>query len=264
MVQRTPARVRDHRQAESMHRAAIPIEERDGVAAVDRALHIVGVLVQSAEPLTLAALARSTGYYKSTLLRLIASLERSGLVMRRADQRYSLGPFAFRLGQAFEATFHLEESVLPVLQWLIDQGSESASFHVWHDEKTRLCLLRIDSNHSTLDRIRPGDLLPIRRGAAGKVLRAFVDGGSAAASVGLVHTSFGERDPACAAVAAPVFGPAGELLGALSLSGPQERFSDAAVKKMGRWLLAAGERATAALGGRWPAREARVSLMTRS
>ena len=68
-----------------------------------------------AQPLTLADLARATGYYKSTLLRLIASLERSGLVVRRADQRYSLGPMAFRLGRAFEATFHLKESVLPVL-----------------------------------------------------------------------------------------------------------------------------------------------------
>ncbi len=246
-----------------MQKIVLPLEERDGVAAVDRALHIVAALVESAHPLTLADLARATGYYKSTLLRLIASLERSGLVMRRPDQRYSLGPFAFRLGKAFEATFHLKESVLPVLQWLIDQGSESASFHVWHDEKTRLCLLRIDSNHPTLDRIRPGDLLPLHRGAVGKVLRAFVDGQTAVADAGLVYTTFGERDPACAAVSVPVFGPAGELLGALSLSGPQERFSEPAVRKMARWLLVAAERATTLLGGRWPAKEARVSAVSR-
>ena len=247
-----------------MDKAAVALEDRDGVAAVDRALRIVSALVESAGPLTLADLARATGFYKSTLLRLIASLERSGLVQRRADQRYWLGPLAFRLGQAFEATFHLKESLLPVLQWLIAQGSESASFHVWHDEKTRICLLRIDSNHSTLDRIRPGDLLPIRRGAAGKVLRTFADGEAAAAAAGLVYTSFGERDPACAAVAAPVFGPAGELLGALSLSGPQERFSDAAVKKMGKLVLAAGERATVSLGGRWPVKDRRTAIAARA
>ena len=242
-----------------MDKAAVALEDRDGVAAVDRALRIVAALVESAQPLTLADLARATGFYKSTLLRLIASLERSGLVQRRGDQRYWLGPLAFRLGQAFEATFHLKASLVPVLQWLIAQGSESASFHVWHDEKTRICLLRIDSNHSTLDRIRPGDLLPIKRGAAGKVLRTFVDGQAAAATAGLVYTSFGERDPACAAVAAPVFGPAGELLGALSLSGPQERFSEAAVKKMGKLVLAAGERATVSLGGLWPVKERRAA-----
>lgn len=247
-----------------MHNTPASIEDRDGVAAVDRALRIVTALADSVQPLTLADLARETDFYKSTLLRLIASLERSGLVQRRADQRYSLGPFAFRLGQAFEATFHIKEAVVPVLQWMIEQGSESASFHVWHDEKTRLCLLRIDSNHSTLDRIRPGDLLPIRRGAAGKVLRAFVDGQSVAATEALVHSSSGERDPACAAVAAPVFGPTGELLGALSLSGPQERFSDAAVKKMAKWLLAAGERATVSLGGRWPGKDGRAATAARA
>lgn len=87
---------------------------------------------------------------------------------------------------------------------------------------------------------------------------------SAAATAALVYTSFGERDPACAAVAAPVFGPAGELLGALSLSGPQERFFDAAVKKMGKWLLVAGERATVSLGGRWPAKEGRAATASRA
>jgi DNA-binding IclR family transcriptional regulator len=228
-------------------------ENRGGVASVERALRVASVLAEVAQPMTLADLARATGYYKSTLLRLIASLERCGLTTRRLDQRYSLGPLAFRLGRAFASTLHLEEALMPVLKWMIDQGSESASFHVWHDDKTRLCLLRIDSNHPTLDRIRPGDLLPLRKGAAGKVLRAFADGDPGAGSSGLVHTSFGERDPACAAVSVPVFGAGGELLGALSLSGPKERFSDAAVKKMTKWLLAAGKQATLAMGGRWPA-----------
>jgi DNA-binding IclR family transcriptional regulator len=242
----------------------LSVEDRCGVAAVDRALHIVNALADGAQPLTLADLARATGYYKSTLLRLIASLERSGLVVRRADQRYSLGPMAFRLGRAFEATFHLKESVLPVLQWLIEQGSESASFHVWHDEKWRLCLLRIDSNHSTLDRIRPGDLLPMRRGAAGKILWAFAKNPKTAALEPLIRTSFGERDPACAAVATPVFGANGEVLGVLSLSGPRERFSESAVKKMSKLLVTAGERATLALGGEWPRTQARVPHLVRA
>lgn len=230
-------------------------EPEGGVAAVDRALLIAAALVESAQPMSLADLARATGLYKSTILRLMASLERNGLVTRRADQRYSLGPLAFRLGQSFAATFQLKDAVLPELRWMIEQGSESASFHVWHDEKTRLCLLRIDSNHPTLDRIRPGDLLPLERGAAGKVLRAFAGGRAAGATPGLVHTSYGERDPACAAVSVPVFGPGDELLGALSLSGPKERFSDPAVKKMSQWLLVAGERASSTLGGHWPAKK---------
>jgi DNA-binding IclR family transcriptional regulator len=225
---------------------------RKGVAAVDRALAIVAALEAGAQPLSLANLARATGMYKSTLLRLLVSLERNALVVRRSDQRYALGPFALHLGQAFEATYHLKECVVPVLEWLIEQGTESPSFHVRHDEETRRCVFRIDSKHSTLDRVRAGDLLPICRGAPGTVLCAFSKGLSAARDAGFIYTSFGERDPACAAVASPVFGPGGELMGALSLSGPRERFSPPAVKKMSRLLLIAAERATRSFGGSWP------------
>ena len=36
-----------------------------------------------------------------------------------------------------------------------------------HDAKLRLCVLRIDSQHATLDRVSAGALLPLDRGAAG-------------------------------------------------------------------------------------------------
>ena len=45
----------------------------------------------------------------------------------------------------------------------------------------------------------------------------------------------GERDPSCAAVASPVFGPDGEACGAISLSGPKERFSPPPSRKCPSW-----------------------------
>lgn len=225
---------------------------KDGAAAVDRALTIVATLETRAKAMSLAELARETGMYKSTLLRLLASLERATLVVRRSDQRYVLGPFAFRLGRAFESTHNLERYLLPVMQQLVKAGTESPSFHVWHNETTRLCLFRIDSDHSTLDRLRSGDLLPIDRGGPGKTLHAFRDAPLNLYGVPLIHTSFGERDPACASMSMPVFGAGGSLVGALSLSGPRERFSAEAIEKMGGPLLAAAQEATRALGGTWP------------
>jgi DNA-binding IclR family transcriptional regulator len=230
----------------------VPSAPADGVAAVDRALSIATTLARASAPLTLAELARRTGMYKSTLLRLLASLARAGLVVHRSDKRYALGPLAFLFGRSFEQTYGLKDGVQPVLEWLVDKGSESPSFHVRHGKDARLCLLRIDSAHSTLDRVRAGDVLPLHRGAAGKVLHAFAGGLAASAEAPLLHSSFGERDPLCGAVAAPVFGPAGILLGALSLSGPLERFSDMAVQRMNALLFTAAETATRALGGPWP------------
>jgi DNA-binding IclR family transcriptional regulator len=226
--------------------------KNDGAAAVDRALAIVAALEARPSAMTLAELAQHTGLYKSTLLRLLASLERGTLVVRRPDKRYTLGPFAFRLGRAFEATHQIERYILPVMQALVEAGTESPSFHVWHDENTRLCLFRMDSHHSTLDRLRSGDLLPIDRGAPAKVLRAFRNAPQGTAELPLIHTSFGERDPACAAMSLPVFGAGGTLVGALSVSGPRERFSAEALDRMSGPLCAAAAKATLALGGIWP------------
>jgi len=229
----------------------------EGVAAVDRALAVAVALADCTEPQTLAAIAKATGLYKSTLLRLLASLARYGMVVRRNDQRYALGPLAFRLGRAYESTFHLGSSLLPLMNALVQAGSESASFHVRHDDSTRLCILRVDSMHSTLDRIRVGDILPLDRGAPGRVLTKFEGGVSGSPRV---ITSFGERDGSCAAVACPVFGPDGELLGALSLSGPISRFTDTAVRRLAAMVFDAAREATVALGGHFPTPAARSAL----
>ncbi|ADU98134.1 IclR family transcriptional regulator [Alicycliphilus denitrificans] len=231
-----------------------PSDKSDGVAAVDRALHIATALANSPQALTLTELSNVTGMYKSTLLRLLASLERAGLVTHRADKRYALGPLAFVFGRSFEQVHGLQGAIQPILQWLVEQGTESPSFHVRHDQSHRLCLMRIDSNHSTLDRVRTGDLLPLHKGAAGKVITTLEQGSQAqtAAAGDLVFTSFGERDPLCGAIAAPVFGPSASLLGAISVSGPLERFSELAVQRMKTLVLAAAQRATHSLGGKWP------------
>jgi DNA-binding IclR family transcriptional regulator len=234
--------------------SSTPVSETEGgVAAVDRALAIVEAIAQGAEPITLADLSRATGFYKSTLLRLITSLERASLVVRRSDGRYALGSYAHELGRRYEATYRLTEVLLPILRELVNRGSESASFHVHHDGSSRICVLRVDSNHSTLDRIREGDLLPLSRGAAGRLITAFYGTGMTPSHGNVLALSMGERDPNCAAVACAVFGAENEFCGAISLSGPKERFSEAAIQNMNRMIMEAAQSATEALGGRFPA-----------
>ena len=227
----------------------------EGVAAVERALAIVGAVEAPDHPVTLAELALATGFYKSTILRLLSSLMASGYVTRLRDGRYELGPAAFRLGAAFARKNALGHHVMPALQELVDRGTESASFHVRQDAESRLCLFRVNSHHETLDRIEAGRVYPLRAGAAGHIILAF-DGGKGARYDAIrterCNISLGERDPSCAAVAAPVFGPRDVLVGVVSLSGPRDRFGPADIVRMKTMLHPAAAELTRALGGIWP------------
>ena len=223
-----------------------------GVAAVDRAVNILRAIAGQSSPISLADLARATGYYKSTLLRLLTSLERAALVVRRSNGCYTLGSLTHKLGRSYEAIYRVDAVLKPLLNELIEQGCESASFHVYHDNAHRICLLRINSHHSTLDRIDVGDLLPLDRGAAGKLISAFKGTDAAPSADTVLATSIGERDPECAAVAAAVFGADNEFLGAISLSGPKERFTDESIARQSQLVADAARRATETLGGRWP------------
>lgn len=229
--------------------------EPSGVAAVDRALAIVQAIASQPEPCSLAKLSAATDLYKSTILRLLGSLENARCITRLTDGNYTLGPAIFTLGLAYERANPLGEIALPVLESLVKNGTESASLHIRHNATSRVCLVRVNSNHSTLDRIQAGDILPIDRGAAGRLLAAF-DGEAGATAEQLRDSCFalsvGERDPACAGVACPVFGPEGAVKGVLSLSGPRERFTPAAIGRMRELLLAAAVTVTQKLGGNFP------------
>lgn len=62
--------------------------------------------------------------------------------------------------------------------------------------------------------------------------------------------SFGEADPGCAAVAAPVSDADDDLVGVLSISGPRHRFDEAMVPVQIAHLLPAAAAPTRGVGGR--------------
>ncbi|WP_213741751.1 helix-turn-helix domain-containing protein [Bradyrhizobium sp. dw_411] len=237
---------------------AVHVPEPDaaeGVAAVERALSVVAALETSDQPVTLAEIAVRTGFYKSTILRLLVSLISWGYVTRLPNGTYDLGPTAFRLGVAFTRKNALGHHVVPALQRLVELGTESASFHVRQDAENRVCLFRVNSRHATLDRVEAGHSYALLRGAAGHIILAYAGSTGPryeAIRVSGFDVSLGERDPSCAAVAAPVFGPRDTLVGVISLSGPRERFGKGEIAKMKRLLGPAAEELTDNFGGIWP------------
>lgn len=198
-----------------------------GAAAVDRALSLLGAFRAGDAALSLAEISARTQLYKSTALRLLASLEHSHLIKRQQDGNYSLGPEIVRLHSIYLASFSLQEVVMPILKRLVTETKESAAFHVRQGED-RLCLYRVDSPHLLRDHTKAGDILPLTKGAGGRVLMAY-SGGRSPAYAKIRHDQIaivsGDRVPELAGISAPAFGPDGAMIGAVTISIPVHRLN---------------------------------------
>jgi DNA-binding IclR family transcriptional regulator len=225
------------------------MSDEGGVAAVDRALTILDALTD--EKTTLAELSKKTDLYKSTLLRLIKSLERFGYVLRDADGCYRLGSKVLYLGSLYQRHFRTSELVPPVLRKLVTELQEGASFYV-ADGDFRVVLHRIETSRSVRDSVHEGDRFPLSTGASGQLLRAFagVPGESFdAIRQQMFAASFGERDAETAAFAAPVFGHGNRPVGAISVSGPRYRIEALGEAKILPSLFKYAQELTTMFGG---------------
>ena len=220
-----------------------------GAAAVDRALSLLQCFRAGDPPLSLASLAERTQLYKSTVLRLLASLEHAKLVERIDKTGYVLGRGVARLHHVYNVSYSLERIIQPALLELVTKTQESAAFHVlWGTgaQAQRMSLFRVDSPQPIRDHYKAGDMLPLSGGVGAKVLIAFC------ADSTLTNAYFstpkakkmltqirqdgyaaaiGDRDPEVAGIAAPIFKTNGQghavLEGALILTMPATRYNAA-------------------------------------
>jgi DNA-binding IclR family transcriptional regulator len=222
----------------------------EGVASAGRALTLLSAFRKGDDAVTLAELTARTGLVKTTIMRLAISLEEHGYLIRLSDGSYRLGAELFRLGSVYQQSFRVESYVMPALERLVAETSESASFYVRSGEH-RLCLYRVDSPHRLRLHVRQGDMLPMDNSAIAQVLRIFgaVPLPPEAATMEVPLYTGGERDPHVAGMATPVFGPGESFAGALCLTGPVTRLTREAAGKAGPSLLGAAADLTRALGG---------------
>ena len=218
-----------------------------GSTTADRTLALLSAFRSADTELSLAMLAERTGLYKSTSLRLLHSLQQAGFVRKGRTGLYSLGPQITRLHRIRAAQSSLERLAMPVLERLVAATQETAALHVpASGGRIRLCW--VDSPRSVREHIQPGEVLPLSKGAGGKVLLAFSGeqgrGMQKIRSAGFA-TSIGERLQELSGISAPVFDASRRLVGALTLTIPVNRYS-------GKWqalVIQAAKELTIELGG---------------
>ncbi|MHB1534912.1 MAG: IclR family transcriptional regulator [Acidimicrobiales bacterium] len=202
-----------------------------GVGVLDKAVTILDVL--AARPTALAELAAASGLPRATAHRLAVALEAHGLVGRDQVGRFVLGDRLVALGRAAgPAPRTLAELARPALINLRDRTGESAQLYVASGD-SRICVVSLESPHSLRTIVAVGAALPIDRGSAGTVLRR----GLALRGPGWAE-SVGQRERGVASVSAPV-SVDGEVVAAVSVSGPIERTSRQPGRRYGDAVLAA-------------------------
>ena len=122
----------------------------------------------------------------------------------------------------------------PILTQLRDATGESAQLYRPHAD-TRICVAAAERTSGLRDTVPVGAALPMTAGSAAQVLLAWEEGGRmhrglrgakfSATTLAQVRrrgwaATAAEREPGVASVSAPVRGPGGRILAAVSVSGP--------------------------------------------
>lgn len=208
-------------------------------------------------PASLSQLVQATGLTRPTAHRIAVALERHRFVARDARGRFTLGPRIAELASAA-----VEDRLLalaqPVLAQLRDQTGESAQLYR-RQADSRICLAAAERASGLRDTVPVGAVLPMTAGSAAQVLLAWEEPerltrilrGTKFTASALAQVrrrgwaaSVAEREPGVASVSAPVRGPGGRTVAAISVSGPIERLTRSPGRLHAAAVAAAGEKIT--------------------
>jgi DNA-binding IclR family transcriptional regulator len=203
-----------------------------GVGVLDKAIDILRAV--AARPSALGGLQSATGLPRATAHRLAVALEAHGLLRRDDEGRFDLGPELAALGRIAGERFPLVELARAALTHLRDETGESVQLFVREGQQRR-CVLSLPSPHALRWIVPDGARLPLELGSAGRVLSGEIGSKGWVASVE-------EREAGVASVSAPVRAGNGDVVAAVSVSGPVERLTRRPGERFGIQVVGAAAR----------------------
>lgn len=240
-----------------------------GAQTADRAIELLLLAAKSDQPMALTDLGKAAGLNKATTYRLVQSLVEHDLLAREADgRRYIVGPGLIALSAMVIQKVNLREVARPVMERISAETNETVSLHIRHLHH-RICVDSVESTQSIRRVVPPGWMAPLSTGTASKVILAFL----ADKEVGEVLAdavedgvdpkpiqlqlrqireqgylgSVGDRTDGVAGMSVPVFSPDG-VAGAITVSGPAERFNAEVIASVAPAVLEAVAGLSATLG----------------
>ncbi|NPV56319.1 MAG: IclR family transcriptional regulator [Anaerolineae bacterium] len=220
--------------------------------------------------------ARQTGLPSSTVGRIMVAMKELRLLNQNPlTKSYSMGIRLLEWGGVFSASLDVRLKALPVLQELQRASQESISLYIY-DGADRVCVERLESHQTVRIVTRVGRRLPLYAGSAGKAILAFLpedrqheimdmrplepltpntitDAAQLRADLERVRrlgyaVSHGEWILEASGVAAPIFGFNDEVIGAVTISGPSQRFTPDKVAEYAPMVLAGAQQISIQMG----------------
>jgi IclR family transcriptional regulator, acetate operon repressor len=231
-----------------------------GTAAIDRGADLLVRVLESEEPVALTELASAAGLPKSTASRLVSALERRGLIEQDGERgRLRPGPAILRVAERSMLERNIVEVSKSALDALSEATGETINLSVPGLEGVEH-IAQVDSRHFLGAGQWLGRSVGYEHSANGKVFAAFgrAPGPAAVTTNGELQavrrddlaTSIDELEIGLAAMAAPVRGARGEVIAALSISGPTLRMTPARIDELNPILTSEARTLSRRLGHR--------------
>ncbi len=245
------------------------------VQSLDRALELLELLASAGGEMGVSDLARRLEVHKSTAFRLLATLLDHGLVEQNAStEKYRLGYGLVRLAGAVVAELDLSRAARAVMQQLADRSRETVNLALLQGDQV-VNIDQITSSHLVVNVNWVGKQNPVHCTSTGKVLLAFlpaadlrrilskplerltprtiVDRATLEKQLQRVREdgyafTLEELEVGLNAVAAPVRDSRGEVIAAVSVSGPSYRVLPQRLSELGEMARDAGEAISRRMG----------------
>lgn len=226
------------------------VQTKDSVRAVERAIDVLFAFSVHKTVLDLPALQVATGLSRPTLYRLLHTLEEKGVIHGFGDPlRFQVGYRLGALTAVWEKTFPIVAIAHPRLEHLAKRTQETVALMLATSASERVCVLEFKSTHAIAFSRGVGYLVPMHRGASGKVMLAhWAPARVEHALRGLdvshreqvsrqlreirrseVCVTYGEVESGAVSIAAAVLDPSGEAVASICVFSPEMRMPTNAV-----------------------------------
>jgi IclR family transcriptional regulator, KDG regulon repressor len=227
--------------------------------------------------LNLNEMVELSGIPKTSIHRMVGSLEDMGFLERNEEGKYSLGLLFLQLGELVKERLDIRDAALPTMKNLRDDIGEAVNLII-KDGNEAIYIEKVDTMHPVRLYTKIGRRSPLYAGACSRILLAFLPDYEREQYLNDIELkqigfgtitdkeklrivlgesrkngyaiSFSELENYTAALAAPIFDYTGSVAAGISIAGPEHRYRDDLLPDLVEKVIKAANEISQKLGWR--------------